>query len=1087
MNVFDILGVMEFGGAIFALMIMFMLLIFCFNLQRKAMRSNPERRAKLGFWGILFYVWNFSSIAVLIIRTCTPFFAGIGSLMGNISNDIAPVLSDNVVLLAIGNLLRSISGIWNQNQLLHDIGELLLFIIQNILHFLSEIAQFFLPIKTIEQTVVQAPFSLLLTAVMLFGFELVTKPALRESLEKKFLISLYPPKWTVVKNIHKYIKNAQNPIIKLIRRGKKVIQWINKLGDIPTTWLDRCFDNLYEYDHVLRRHFLKEKYKWYRYVIPFLIFSILVFGAFGVYTFNGKDDQIYYNLMILPLLAASEVWFACALDTREEFDFFRRQDVKNEAKMLADLQKTSKDIIKQMGKQSIVVETFFEDALEFDDQIQEAIPPKKQTPDEALVYQYIRSGQQNEIEVDPSLQGAAIILLQEKQGVVFATRFYQDIDYCFFLPMIRTLNGGGNCLILSGNQINSGVETVMRHWIQEGCEHTIGSSKIWRVGRIGDISSEYEIGIMTAEDLGNPMLLLEHEDFLKEVGIALIINASALLHKQMLGIVNLRRYLAKRCSFAICNDNAEGLEDIYSNLLHINIKTVYPTTRSAAWTRILMVNRNEISGMHPLECNQIRIAEIALCGECQKVRWYGSQEMPIKDMESRYDIRKGVDEFSSALEQDEKLVFGVNDMICPREQCACIIVEDSIRNPAELSHQFASRGRNGALIIIVSSQYELLEYIRTHLKEFYKNVHEIVQWFPAYCATKRNAVFELLWIMETSVLDEDTMKEICISLGQPEMINELGLEEKRKDPAQTEHQLKQYIADYMGLDLKDIQDVVSSGPHGYSVHWSNTGHSNIHMHKNPCYYVGVDPHQWILLPQYSRNQLYQRYLPGQSIVLEGNGYDVDKISEADGRLLLYASKNGSNSLMGREYQQIRRVKIHRKKSTDAEIYRVHEIKLEVATADLKVNTEGYWVGTNGKWEKEIPLGREQQDKIKRVYYQKAYMKLSVEQEHQAMFTPLVKLMNELFKTIYAEYRDQLLLCNLEQEDSTAGIIQVKNMVHAEEFEVGINTSEVYIIEDSDEDIGLLLSIRRNLERFLYIMYEYLKWKEGEGERELYEK
>ena len=75
----------------------------------------------------------------------------------------------------------------------------------------------------------------------------------------------------------------------------------------------------------------------------------------------------------------------------------------------------------------------------------------------------------------------------------------------------------------------------------------------------------------------------------------------------------------------------------------------------------------------------------------------------------------------------------------------------------------------------------LLNYIRTHLEKFYRNTHEIVQWFPVYCTTKRNAVLELVWIMENNMLDINSMKEVCVSLGQTNMINELGIEEGNGD------------------------------------------------------------------------------------------------------------------------------------------------------------------------------------------------------------------------------------------------------------------------------------------------------------------
>lgn len=854
-------------------------------------------------------------------------------------------------------------------------------------------------------------------------------------------------------------------------------QAANKVSKVSSL---RLFGNIYEYDPLLHRYFLKENYQWYRGLWMVVIVVLILLGMFG--QLRCTKGTVCYNIVVFPLYIVTQFWLACTLDTRREFNEIRRLDPDDKYGTLSRMQKAVVVLKEQFPDKIKEKNTRLFDLIEHPQNFN--WQDGERSPDENLVDYYIEACKREGETINEALAKPAKVLLKEKVGVIFATRFYQDIGYSFYLPMFRTLQSGGYCLVISGNPMDDESEKELENWILKEQQNIIGDSGIWRIGRVGRNDRKYEIGIMVAEDLGNPILLHENNAFLSQVRMVLLIDASALLYKQMFGIMNLRRILLPSCSFVICNDNAEGLEDIYSHLLHVNIHIVFPTTEPAKQTICLFFDEEDIPGRDLSSCLQIQVAKVLLGNGMEKVRWYGRDSVPIKDIAMRYGIFGSADEMDSKTEQSGKLVFGTREEICPREEYACILVEDELCNPSEVSHQFASRGKSGALIAVFSPPFFFLDFIRENLEQFYQNVRRIAQTFPAYYASRRNVILQLLWVMERQRIREADICNICRTLGQIQLEQELmpsGYLDKR--------QLAEQITYFTGLPnvRKYIFSDHSIGKRGETCRefWIEKLPLGIYNRKNPCYYISIDPQEKHQLPQYCKEQLDQIYLQGQLISLAGSCYEVMEIEQETDSTTMFVRKSSQNVRLNTRYRQNRVIMLTEMRELTSEQYKT--IRVSLLNADIDVETRGYWTTAMGHDRDYRELNMEQVNRCRRSYKKKELLRVDVENvsidsdRENDNIQSCMLLLSELFHTVYAEYDAQLLVCvspptdeGGEQESNSP--LAVCNFMIDEEWLIDCDSC-FYIIEDSEEDLGLLDSIIHNFNRFLEIFNEYFEWRQ----------
>lgn len=839
--------------------------------------------------------------------------------------------------------------------------------------------------------------------------------------------------------------------------------------------------DLHIYDHrtAQQRDFLREEHKWLRVFYPLAVLLVMCL--------NMKNEE-NPECMLFPLLALTEFWIEVSLPTYKE---------------LHEKQQQQDDLVERQDE-------FYEilDALQIKDKNGELAgncrpfstrplfrkretPPDasgEQTHEEKLVAYYLSICDQAGENVSPELAPAAAEMLMGK-SVVFSTRFYQDIDYAFYLPMLRTLQKGCHCLIVAGDPI---AWQPLADWLMEGKRHIPGDPAVWKMKRCTADGwwGETDIGYLTAEDLGDLRLLNENSAFLQNVQLVLLINASSLLHKQLFGILRLRKKLHPDAVFAICNDNAVGLTDIYSHLLQTDLTLVYPTTRAAERGLWMFFDEEEPAGADVLSCHQYMLGNILLSQTSDtigEVRWYSKWSSPVKDFSDLLGMVHSADEHDTAKQRAGRIVLGTEDANCPQTDFSCVMVEDEICNPAELSIQFASRGRKGAIAAVFSPYYFFRDYIRANIETFQKNVRRIAQTFPAYCMTERNAVLQMLWNMEREPLNENDIHMICTLLGQVRFEQELQ-PQGYVDQQRLEKKFRVYTGIpnpgyYLHCEHKYEHGMITR------TFWLDPLPERCYDIKRPCFYIcaafGVGRRP---LQQYSRVQLAQNYLPGQIVSLDGHAYEVmDIIGKADS-VEMYVRKSAQNARLRTYYRQKRTVTVGggigvsgrrealytRSFSFPTVADRTIELR-RYRAGTMEVETAGYWTLTGARdGEVYTALSPEQREAFTHMLYQKEFLCIvfSGPSDSSIAHTLMFDL-SEMFRTIYAEYAPQLLVCKSETEASGARVA-MENFGLDEEQQPP-QEHFFYVIEDSEEDIGLLDSITSHFERILGVISEAESW------------
>ncbi|MBQ4065610.1 MAG: hypothetical protein IJD10_05875 [Clostridia bacterium] len=197
-------------------------------------------------------------------------------------------------------------------------------------------------------------------------------------------------------------------------------------------------------------------------------------------------------------------------------------------------------------------------------------------------------------------------------------------------------------------------------------------------------------------------------------------------------------------------------------------------------------------------------------------------------------------------------------------------------------------------------------------------------------------------------------------------------------------------------------------------------------------------------------------------------------TSTDNRILV---RRASEHISGRlSYRQVRHYTVHHLEDSSSmgALKSINNIDIHYQFADFSVETPGYWklrayndfdngdlVTING-----VPT---------RKYHHKQILKLDFSKFGDAFSDSvrmtLTNLLNEVFVTLFAENQPFISAVTLGSYDAP--------LTYSLNFEDAIENTEkcIYIIEDSQLDIGLLIAVERNANRILQIIADYLSWND----------
>ncbi|MBR6765854.1 MAG: hypothetical protein IKM06_05140, partial [Clostridia bacterium] len=629
---------------------------------------------------------------------------------------------------------------------------------------------------------------------------------------------------------------------------------------------------------------------------------------------------------------------------------------------------------------------------------------------------------------------------------------------------------------------------------------------------------ELDIGIVTRSDVLNMALHNANAPFLEEVGFIVVIEPSKLLSTAQIGL----NLLVKKCRsdedkeivFCMCDKNCDGLVDAMSHALMTNITEVSATSKHLGTSSYMCWEADEDYLHHRLLPNISRylgmgteLSFAALKNQVSKTKWYGGEAFPVVDMrwidrQYYYDLTKYAGLPTSQEAMDEHFIPTANFWSAEVEKNNYITVEDESNNMFEILRDFSTRTTEQGFINIISSEYLLKEYMADNASIFEADAKAIPCIVADYTRSNRNTILRLVLMMSTYPVSEKTLEKELSILGikvfdikkqlwhelykcysqvdsiasLPDDYDEavnltsgeaiiLGEYEWRSDIIK--------ISESFSLKNGKMETTYSISDRDFIKHCvrelRSAGYVSEDENGADCY-LGAE----------LSGHVYQKYLPGQFFTFGGKYYEMQYLT-ADGRVLV---RRASDHINGRpSYRQIRSYVINgvRESEKIGSQQDVSGMKVVKEFADITVKTDGYYrmnKYNDFSGAKRVIFEGEKNGIPDRVYKNKEILRIELP-ELDGKLTDSIRytvtvLFNEIFRTIFAE--NQAFISAITDDsfiDENTGDRPLTYKIGGDGCE--INKNAIYIIEDSQLDLGLTVAVERNLERILEIAQDYLAW------------
>ena len=692
------------------------------------------------------------------------------------------------------------------------------------------------------------------------------------------------------------------------------------------------------------------------------------------------------------------------------------------------------------------------------------------------------------------------------KSLLFNTPFYDKLNPYVFYAINRNLLTGGKVMIVLGRH---GTENDLHDWCEQGIKQVSNISGLWKISVLDEKKVEEDdlpdIGIISRSNVHNLNVHKNNLSFLKKVSFVIVVEPSRLVTTAQIGL----NLLIKNCgldrniTFCSMDRNCDGLVDALSHILMTNITEVsateYPHGMSSFmyWTADHDYLQHRIlPGISRFLGMGTELSVVALKNQVENTVWYGGDAFPVQDArwiakQYYYDLLNYA-QLPTTQETFDN-VFKTSFNMCNERvnDNSYITVEDDRNNLFEMRRNFATIAEEQGFINVISSEYMLREYMATNQELFTADAKAIPYITADYARTKRNVILTIALLLCIDSLQEDVLKRylLMLNLASDDLANELWREMCIIFCEQGEPVVDKYgtpiitIKHDNGSCVQFKKEDTLLYKRIYSV--ESGQFENVYTIEDQAFsriilddlqnasYIAEQDSKDIYLGSELKGHVYQKYMPGQLFTLNGKYYEMVSTT-ADDRILV---RRASEHIGGRlSYRQVRNYTINHVEDsqTMGALKSVNDIDIHYQFADFSVDTPGYWkltshndfdngdlVMVNG-----VPT---------RKYHHKQILKFDFSKFGDA-FTDsirmtLTNLLNEVFVTLFAD--NQPFISAITPGHFEAPMTYSLNL--SENIENA--DKSIFIIEDSQLDIGLLIAVERNVARILQIITDYLSWNE----------
>lgn len=672
----------------------------------------------------------------------------------------------------------------------------------------------------------------------------------------------------------------------------------------------------------------------------------------------------------------------------------------------------------------------------------------------------------------------AAFQLIHRHNVVFFDPFYRDLDLYIALPLVRTLVAGNKCVVLCGR---STAAADVKQWLAELLHRYSHMRAMWRVRDLSDREPECEVGVLAFHQIYDKRVIDTNRNFLRRTDLVLMVEPSIMLNTGQIALSILSEEMRADGGdpvFCVCDRYTDGLVDTLSHLLRTEITDVVAppvprcTYTGMSWDADGDFHRQQLFDKQTKYLGGgTELAAVAIKNQIPKVTWYSETKVPMKDVRwiaGQYfsTICRYMNQPSQQEKLYEKLEFVPGLWSPEQEKEQFIIVEDEFRNMFNMMRTYLSRGKKQAFVNILSENYLLRDYMRCNRQMFLSDPNAIPSLVPDYARTERNTLLKLLITMALrSVPEEEAAKELRLA----------GIETQDVFDTLSNLLQKYTFADNSLFTVHGVRRTVDEYTVVSSCAYSITAgefDKNFSNSLKSAYYILEDEKGGT---EYIDTKLFshvtQTVLPGQFVTYDGKYYIVKYVSPQNGVVLRRASDLFASR---KYYRQARRYVLDDADGELVSTKRIGDVEFREFRADVRVDTTGYLEMRDShdlRTAKLIDLSDDPTSAdFTRRYRSKTVLRIKLPDADEKVLFTMCLLLSEVFRSVFPDGWPYLAVVT-QSPEGVGGILNY--MVYPAEGD--LEKGCLYIIEDSDIDLGLLSAVEKNFARLMEIIADFLEW------------
>lgn len=615
--------------------------------------------------------------------------------------------------------------------------------------------------------------------------------------------------------------------------------------------------------------------------------------------------------------------------------------------------------------------------------------------------------------------------LMKEENVLIEDIFYHDWSHAFILPLHAMLLKDRKAILFLGPSMDA---EKIKDWMQEQLRHMLAGKNWWIVNIWEEPGLKCDVEIVPFEQILRFILCLP-QNFNKVKGVfQVVLEPSKIIAEMQYYLEEYAAYIQEKemlATYCFADRHMEGLLDYLSHTFRCHIENVETAVDKSE--DVFVCDALSFDGA---ERSATRILDALVQSGARNIYYVSKYSVAVKDLFN--DLKRS--KLASDQEKYTEIQFyrGIWEIKKPRTPY--IVVENEWNHYFDLYRYLSTRGTKFSTLFILDRNSCMQEFMIKAAKDELDNRGYIAPWFPIYQDTERNRLLTIIrYFAKTNFgvpVELKKIKEIFpewYDLGAPEILK--GLNE------------------------------ISKANYGKEIFSLSNGCFSILMS-----FLKENDRLWkeVLVVDEERMdrplgsafmcQLFQRWMPGQIIARSGCAYEVLDCRKINVGTVLVLRRSSQFWDRARLYFLEREIKITSLKRMGA-VPVSSSVNVERLKVDVTVTTHG--------WYTRDDLGNNTFVRVcdipERMYRAKNALRLSCEDVSAGTLNlqDLSGKFEEIFRSIFPYHYFYLYY------EYTSRIYK-KNRKSIE---------AVLILEDSEDDLGLLESIENRMDEILRLASE----------------